>query len=113
MRVTASAERILNPAAPRPKQCKLLGARVHGLGLVVSVEANLHPNSYAVLEGADRVNRRVLLRDLKRSEVTFPALPQPYTTGLERVDYGVWDEVHSLIPAPAAVALPVVLAVAA
>lgn len=89
------------------RQCKLLGARVKGLGLVVSVEANLHPNSYAVVEGADKVSRRVLLADLKRDEVVFPLLPQPYVKGTERVDYGVWDEVYSLIPAP------VVLAVAA
>lgn len=90
-----------------PRQCKLLGATVRGLGLVVAVEANLHPDSYAVLEGADKVSRRVLLADLKRNEVRFPALPQPYVTRTERVDYGVWDEVHSLIPAS------VVLAVAA
>lgn len=90
-----------------PKQVKLLGATVRGLGLVVAVEANLHPDSYALVEGADRVNRRVFLRDLKRSEVVFPVEPQPYVTRTERVDYGVYDEVHSLVPAP------VVLAVAA
>lgn len=96
-----------------PKQCKLLGATAHGLGLVVAVEANLHPNSYALIEGADRVRRRVLLADLKRSEVTFPAEAQPYVTHTERVSYNCWDEVHSLIPAPVSVAQPVVLAVAA
>lgn len=101
------------PEVQRPKQCKLLGATVRGLGLIVAVEANLHPNSYAVLEGADEVSRRVLLTDLKRDEVVFPAESQPYVTRTERVDYGVWDEVHSLIPAAPAVSLPVVLAVAA
>ncbi len=34
--------------------------------------------------------------------------PQPFVTQTERVAYGVWDEVHSLIPAQ-----PVSLAVAA
>lgn len=96
-----------------PKQAKLLGATVRGLGLVVAVEANLHPDSYALVEGADRVSRRVFLRDLKHSEVVFPAEAQPYVTRTERVDYGVWDEVHSLIPAPVAAREPVVLAVAA
>ena len=86
---------------------------MQGLGLIVAVEANLHPNSYAVLEGADKVNRRVLLADLKRDEVVFPHEPQPYVTRTERVDYGVWDEVHNLIPAAPAVSPPVVLAVAA
>ena len=90
-----------------PRQTKLLGATVKSLGLIVAVEANLHPNSYAVVEGADRVSRRVLLADLKRDEVTFPAEPQPYVKQTERVDYGVWDEVYSLSPAAAEIALPV------
>lgn len=107
------ATKTLSQAEARPKQVKLLGATVRGLGLVVAVEANLHPDSYALVEGADRVSRRVFLRDLKCSEVVFPEEPQPYVTRTERVNYGVWDEVHSLIPAPVAVAQPVVLAVAA
>ncbi len=101
------AAQTLSQAEARPRQCKLLGATVKGFGLVIAVEANLHPNSYALLEGADRVSRRVLLADLKRDEVTFPAEPQPYVTRTERVDYGVWDEVHSLIPAAPAVILAV------
>ncbi len=90
-----------------PKQTKLLGATVRGLGLVVAVSSTL-TYGYAIVEGADRVNHRVALSALKRSEVVFPAGPQPFTTRVERVDYGTWDEVHSL-----AVAQPVVLAVAA
>ncbi len=94
-----------------PRQCKLLGATVIGLGLVVAVEANLHPNSYAVLEGAARVTRRVLLADLQRDDVTFPAVAQPYVKRTERVDYGVFDEVYALAPTPVVPA--VVFAVAA
>ena len=93
-----------------PKQTKLLGANVHGLGLVVAVSSTL-PFCYAVVEGPDRVNHRVYLRDLTRGEVVFPAEPQPYATRTERVSYNFWDEVHALIPAPVAPA--VVLAVAA
>lgn len=63
---------------------------------------------YAIVEGADRVNHRVALRDLKRDEVEFALKPQPFVTQTERVAYGVWDEVHSLSPAQA-----VALAVAA
>ena len=93
-----------------PRQTKLLGARVTGLGLIVAVSSTLFA-CYAVVEGDDRVNRCVPLADLKRDEVTFPAEPQPYVTRTERVSYGTWDEVHSLVPAPAIPA--VVLAVAA
>jgi hypothetical protein len=81
-----------------PKQTKLLGATVRDLGLVVAVSSTL-TYGYAIVEGADRVNRRVAFRDLKRDEVVFPAEPQPFVTQTERVAYGVWDEVHSLIPA--------------
>ncbi len=97
-----------------PKQTRLLGATVasptfgpRGLGLVVAVSSTL-TYCYAIVEGADRVNHRVAFRDLKRDEVVFPAEPQPFVTRVERVSYGVWDEVHSLVPAQ-----PVVLAVAA
>ncbi len=89
-----------------PKQCKLLGATVRGLGVVVAVSSTL-TYGYAIVEGADRVNHRVALADLRRDEVVFPAAPQPYRTQTERVGVGTWDEVHSLIPGA------VVLAVAA
>ena len=80
---------------------------MRGLGLVVAVSSTL-TYGYAIVEGADRVNHRVAFSDLKRDEVVFPAQPQPFTTRVERVSYGTWDEVHSLIPAQ-----PVVLAMAA
>jgi hypothetical protein len=80
---------------------------VRDLGLVVAVSSTL-TYGYALIEGTDRVNHRVAFRDLKRDEVVFPAQLQPFVTRVERVSYGVWDEVHSLIPAQ-----PVVLAVAA
>ena len=90
-----------------PKQCKLLGATVKGLGLIVAVSSTL-TYGYAIVESADRVNHRVAFADLKRDEVEFPAEIQPFATRVERVSYGTWDEVHSLIPAQ-----PVVLAMAA
>ncbi len=90
-----------------PKQTKLLGAQVRNLGTVVAVSSTL-TYGYAIVEGADRVNHRVAFSDLTRSEVTLPLEPQPFATRVERVSYGVWDEVHSLVSAQA-----VVLAVAA
>ena len=89
-----------------PRQTKLLGATVRGLGVIVAVSSTLH-FGYAIVEAEGRVNHRVALSDMKRDEVVFPAAPQPYRTQTERVGVGTWDEVHSLVPAP------VVLAVAA
>jgi hypothetical protein len=90
-----------------PKQTKLLGATVRGLGVIVAVSSTL-TYGYAIVEGSDRVNHRVAFSALKRSEVEFPLEPQPFTTRVERVGYGTWDEIHALVPAQ-----PVVLAVAA
>lgn len=77
---------------------------MRGLGLVVAVSSTL-PFCYAVVEGADKVTRLVRVASLKRDEVVFPAVAQPYETRTERVAYGVWDEVHSLVPASAEVML--------
>lgn len=90
-----------------PRQTKLLGESLRGLGLVVAVSSTLS-YGYAIVEGADKVHKRVALSELKRDAVEFPAAVQPFVTQVERVAYGVWDEVHSLVPAE-----PVVLAVAA
>ncbi len=90
-----------------PRQTKLLGATVRGLGVIVAVSSTLH-FGYAIVEAADKVNHRVALRELKREAVVFPAAPQPYRTQVERVGVGTWDEVHSLVPT-----MPVVLAAAA
>ena len=84
---------------PAPKQCKLLGATVRELGVIVAVSSVL-TYGYAIVEGEDRVNRRIALAELKRDEVTFPLEPQPFVTQMERTGYGVWDEVYSFIPAP-------------
>lgn len=90
-----------------PKQVKLLGATVRGLGIITAVSSMLSCG-YAIVEGADKVNRRISLTDLKRDEVEFPAQPYAFETSMQRVDYGVWDEVYSIIPTRT-----VILAVAA
>lgn len=104
MSVATSAEENLKHVPPR--HAKLLGATVRGVGLVVAVEANLHPNSYALLVGDDGVRRRVRLAEFRREDATFPLEPQPYVTRTERVDYGVYDTVMALEPAPAPLAAP-------
>ncbi len=89
-----------------PRQCKLLGATVKGLGLITAVSSTL-PFCYAVVESADKSTQLVRIATLNRDEVVFPAIAQPYETSTQRVAYGVWDEVYSLIPASAAVELAV------
>lgn len=79
-----------------PKQTKLLGATVRGLGLITAVSSTL-AHGYAVVETEGKVNHRVALRDLKRDEVVFAAQPHAFETSMQRVAYGVWDEVHSLV----------------
>lgn len=90
-----------------PKQCKLLGATVRGLGLVVAVSSTL-PFCYAVVEGTDKSTQLMQIASLTRDEIVFSAVAQPYETSMQRVAYGIWDEVHNLVPAQ-----PVVLALAA
>lgn len=91
--------------APAPRQTKLLGATVYGLGTLTAVSSTL-PYCYAVVEGSDGTRQVVPLADLRRDEVTFPVSPQPFYTAVERVSYGTWDEVHALAaPAAPAVAL--------
>ena len=94
------------PVGLVPRQCKLLGATVKGLGVVVAVSSTL-PFCYAVALGADKVTRLVRVASLKREEVVYPSEMQAFETRTERVAYGVWDEVHSLIPAAHEVALKV------
>ncbi len=48
-----------------PKQTKLLGATVRGLGVVVAVSSTL-TFGYAIVEGEGRVNHHVALADLRR-----------------------------------------------
>ena len=81
-----------------PRQCKLLGATVKGLGLIVAVSSTL-PFCYAVVESADKSTQLVRISSLKRDEVVYPSEMQAFETRTERVAYGVWDEVYSLIPA--------------
>ena len=87
-----------------PKQCKLLGATVRDLGVVVAVSTTL-AYAYAIIEGEDRVNRRVPFTALKRDDVELPGTVQPYVTQVERVGVGTWDKVHALVPVPPVIRL--------
>ena len=89
-----------------PRQCKLLGATVKGLGVVVAVSSTL-PFCYAVVESANKSTQLVRISSLKRDEVVYPSEMQPFEIRTERVAYGVWDEVYSLVPASAVIELAV------
>ena len=80
-----------------PKQAKLLGATVKGLGVVTTVSSTLF-SCYALIEDdAGREHHRYLA-DLKREEVELPAEAQPYRTLTRRVGIGTWDEVLEIEP---------------
>lgn len=73
-----------------PRQAKLLGATIKGLGVVTAVSA--HPGSvYALIKDADGHEHHRFVSSLKRHEVVF-APPQPFKRTTRRVGYGVWDE---------------------
>ena len=78
-----------------PKQCRLLGATVAGLGVVTDVQAHLSNYSYAIVWDG-HIWDRILIRDLEPNEVNFPEAAQPFHMVTRRVDYGVYDEVYSL-----------------
>ncbi len=87
-----------------PKQCKLLGAHVRDLGVVVAVSTT-RTYGYVIIESTDRVNHRVPFAELKRDAVELPEMVQPYVRQTERVAYGTWDEVWALVPGPVALAV--------
>lgn len=91
------ATQVLSAAESTPKQTKLLGARVKALGTIVAVSQRL-TWGYALVEDHAGKTHHVFLADLKRDMVTFPAEPQPYRAATERIGYGTWDEVYSLLP---------------
>lgn len=97
MIVAPSSDKVLNPSFTHPKQVKLLGATVEGLGVVTAVSSTLF-SCYALIEDASGREHHRFLVDLKRSEVEFPSEVQPYETITRRTGIGTWDEVYSLVP---------------
>jgi hypothetical protein len=82
------AEKALTQAEQAPKQCKLLGATVKGVGLITTVSvANVW--RWALIERADGTETHVFVADLKRDMLTFPAEPLEYVEMTRRVGYGL------------------------
>ncbi len=89
-------EKTLSQAEVKPpKQTKLLGAAVAGVGIVTSVAVEL-PWCFALVTDPSGNEHHVFVADLKKDNVTFPAEPQPYRKVNRRVGFGLWNEMFEL-----------------
>lgn len=79
----------------RPKQAKLLGATVQGVGTITSVSAEL-PWCFVLIEDQTGREHHRFVADLRKDEVMFPAEPQPFHTYNRRIGYGLWNEMICL-----------------
>jgi hypothetical protein len=87
----------IKSASPTPpKQTKLLGARVKGVGVIVVVSQAVKWG-YAIIEDESGKNHHAFFADLKKEQLEFPSEPQPYRSCTMRVGYGLWDSVHTLL----------------
>lgn len=90
----------IKPASLKPpKQAKLLGATVRGVGVVTSVSVEL-PWCFALVEDGSGREHHVFLADLGKDNVTFPAEPQPYHKVTRRIGFGLWGEMYDLRAVP-------------
>lgn len=80
---------------PAPKQTKLLGATVKGIGLITTVGVQ-NVWRWALIERPDGSEAHVFLADLKRDQLTFPAEPQAYREVNRRVGVGLWEDCYEL-----------------
>jgi hypothetical protein len=87
----------LSPAEARPpKQTKLLGAVVQGVGTITTVSTVLF-DCYALIEDEAGNEHHCFIKDLRRDQLTFPSEAQPYREVTRRIGYGLWDSVYSLL----------------
>ncbi len=93
--IAVSALNVVNPEVVVPKQVKLLGAVVKGVGLITTVSvANVW--RWALIERPDGTESHVFLADLKKDQVAFPAEQQEYVQMTRRVGYGLFADVFQL-----------------
>ncbi len=75
------AEKTLSHAEVKaPKQTKVLGATVKGVGLITAVSAELF-DCFALIEDASGKEHHAFLADLKKDQLIYPAEPMPYREG--------------------------------
>ncbi len=85
----------LTQAEPAPKQTKLLGATVKGVGLITTVGVQ-NVWRWGLIERPDGSEAHVFLCDLKRDQVSLPVGPMPYRELRRRVGYGLWEDCYEL-----------------
>lgn len=78
-----------------PRQIKLLGAVVQGVGTITSVSAILFDCFVLIEDETGREHHR-FVKDLKKDEVTFPVEPLPFYTYNRRIGYGLFEKMHDL-----------------
>ena len=84
-------------AAEHPRQVKLLGATVEGLGVVVAVTTHLHCG-FAIVRDALGAEHRLYFRDVRTLDglTLAPSIPE-YITHTDRVAYNTWLELHEVV----------------
>lgn len=78
-----------------PKQTKLLGATLKGVGLITTVGVQ-NVWRWALVERPDGSEAHVFIADLKRDQLVMPAEPMPYREVRRRVGVGLWDDCYEL-----------------
>ena len=81
--------------APSPKQTRLLGALVRGVGIIVTVSQSLQWG-YVLIEDSAGKRHHAFLRDLTKDQLEYPDETPDYYAAYERVSYGLWDDVFSV-----------------
>lgn len=90
------APQTLTQAEPQaPKQTKLLGATVKGVGTITTVGVQ-NVWRWALIEDSSGREHHVFLCDLKRDMLTLPAEPLEYVQMTRRVGYGLFEDVYQL-----------------
>ncbi len=90
------AEKTLSQAELKPpKQTKVLGATVKGIGLITSVSAELF-DCFALIEDASGKEHHAFLADLKKDQLIYPVEQMPYREVRRRIGYGLWSDMLEL-----------------
>lgn len=82
-------------AQQTPKQTKLLGATVKGVGLITTVGVQ-NRWRWGLIERSDGGEAHVFLADLKRDQLIMPTKPIPYREVRRRIGYGLWEDCYEL-----------------
>ncbi len=81
----------IKPASLKPpKQTKLLGATVKGVGLITTVGVQ-NVWRWALIERPDGSEAHAFIADLKRDQLIMPSEALPYREVRRRIGYGLWE----------------------